>query len=119
MVTPRPSFKRTIATILATIILSLMLASCGGPPARSSATHHTGPGKITLGEAREAVESRNSGWKIHATEPDGFDTIVIYKNWEWSLAYGFTHGSEYHRLTYNAVGVVIAWSSSSSPTGKE
>jgi hypothetical protein len=108
---------RIVFSIIATAVLLISLCSCGGPAPRSSYSNQVGPGGIALGQQRADIETKNDGWKVCKTEQDGTHQVITYKDWHWSLSYGLTHGAEYHRVTYNPSGVVVAWSTSTdAPT---
>lgn len=101
--------------ILPLLFLALLLSACGNGPARSSTTETTGSGGLMVGQSRAQVEARNDSWTIHTTRPDGLLTVVVYRDYHWSLARGFAHSAEYHHVTYNTHGQVVAWVSTSNP----
>lgn len=98
-------------------LMSLTLfTACGGPSPRSSATHSTGPGSITLGQSRASIESANPNWTIHTSETEGPSTTITYRDYHWSLSHGFLHSAEFHRITYSPAGEVVAWTTNNNPT---
>lgn len=101
--------------IILALTIALSLTGCGNGPARSSTTEKTGAGGLMIGQSRATVESSNDGWTIHATRPDGPCTVVVYRDYHWSLARGFAHSAEYHHVTYAADQTVAGWVSNSNP----
>ncbi len=103
---------RPAVLVLCTILLAVFICSCGNGPARSSTTHTTGPGGVTIGQTRADLEAANAEWTVHSTT----GATVVYRDYHWSLARGFAHSAEYHHVTYNDHGQVVAWISNSDPT---
>lgn len=96
----------------ATVALALLLSACGNGSSRSSTTDLQGEGGIRIGETRTALEAANPKWTIANQDGPG----VTYRDYHWSLSYGFTHSARYHHVTYDASGRVLAWVSNDSPT---
>jgi hypothetical protein len=115
MVTPRPSFLRTFVLILSTIAGCLFLASCGNGPARSSTTEQTGAGGLTVGAERDAIEKSNPKWTVESVTVGDHSSVVVYRDYHWSLARGFAHSAEYHHVTYGHDQRVVSWVSNSNP----
>jgi hypothetical protein len=103
-------------TLLCMLIFIVLVCAGCSPSPRSSTTHNTGPGAITIGETRDTIEHRNSDWKLDHTIKNTDDSeTVTYRDWHWSFAYGVTHGSEFHHLTYRD-SILVKWVSNSSQT---
>lgn len=115
MVTPRPSLWRTLAIITTTVLSCLFLASCGNGPARSSATENVGPGGLTVGQDRNTLEQANPKWTTHKVIVYDTSTLVVYRDYHWSLARGFAHSAEYHHVTFGHDQRVMSWVSNSNP----
>ncbi len=96
----------------ATVALALLLSACGNGSSRSSTTDLHGEGGMVAGETRAALEAANPKWTVSSQE----GATVVYRDYHWSAASGFTHSARYHHVTYDASGRVLAWVSNDSPT---